>query len=197
LEKGGAVATNSMALTAWSVKYHKTMVAAEQTRLDITRATVTAEKVRLDVASGFGNFLAQLALWFPFVLVTRITEKLISSLTELEALPSSILLEAEAEKIPDSLRDLFRKMCEVLQKSEADELHKTILLGSHIERLSRLSQEIISFADRFEDAQKKLRTCVCPEEAAHYRGTIEAYKSCKLTPDQATDDDLKSHLLHF
>jgi hypothetical protein len=177
------MAANAIALTTWSIEYYQTMAAAEQARLDVTK--------------GIENFFSQAILWRRFKTVTNDTEKLIQSLTRLESKPASILLEPDAEKIPESLRDLFRTMCEVLQLCEAEGLHKTVLLRSYIARMGVLSQEVSGFADRYEDAQKKLKSRVSAEEAIQYRDAFQAYRNCDLVTEQATPDDLKRELLHF
>jgi hypothetical protein len=177
------MSANAIALTTWSVEYYQTMAAAEQ--------------ARLEVAKGIENFFGHVVLWQRLKTVTNDTEKLIHALSQVESKPASILLEPGAEKIPESLRDLFRTMCDVLQKSEAEGLHKTLLLRKIIVRIGEQSQEVSGFADRYEDAQKKLRSRVSPEEAVHYRDAFRAYGQCAPVPEEATDDDVKRELLHF
>jgi len=63
--------------------------------------------------------------------------------------------------------------------------------------LQKFSQELIGFADRFEDAQQKLRSTLAPEEAEHYREALEAYKNCELKAEQATEEDVKTESLRF
>ena len=174
------------ALTTLNVEYYETMAATEKVRGAVVKAQ-----------DGFVRGLGSLILWFPFWAVTRETEKLVSGLTMLETLPSSILLDKEAEKIPESLRELFQKMCEVLQKSEAEGLHKSSVLGGYVARLNELSRIIIGFADRFADAQIKLRSRVLPEQMEHYKESFEAYRNCELMPEQPTDEDVKRPVLHI
>jgi hypothetical protein len=187
-ENGGSLSSNTIALNSWSIGYYETMVAAEKARIEV-------EVVKRP--DGFVEYIGQFILRFFFRAVIRDTEKLISKLTELETFPSSLLLEKNAENIPTLLRELFRKMCDVLQASKAKDFHKTLLLGPSIERLSELSQLVIGFADRYEDAQNKLRSRVSAEEVTHYRDAFEAYGNSSLMPEQATDEDVKSHLLHI
>jgi hypothetical protein len=165
------------------------MAAAERARLKVAEAQRVPSAVRLS---------AGLILWYPFRRVVRDTEKLVACLTHLEALPASVLLEGDLRKIPESLRDLFRKMCEVIRMSEALGLHKTRLLAASIDQLGKLGQELTGFADRYEDALKKLRSRVSADEAVHYQEAFEAYQRCDPTPEQATDEDVKrEQLLHF
>jgi hypothetical protein len=162
------------------------MAAAERARIRVVEAQRVPAGVRLFAAA---------CLYFPFRAVVRDTERLVVCLNKLEALPSSILLQDDLKKIPESLRDLFRKMCEVIQLSETLDLHKTHLVGGYISRLAGLSQQISGFADRYEDAQKKLQSRVSPDEAIHYKESFEAYGRCEPTTEQATDEDVKRELL--
>ncbi len=179
------MATAAIALNTWSVKYHETRAVAERTRLDVTK---DPRRTTL-----FGQF----SLVPLFGVLNYLTEKLLSRLATLESQPSSFLLEGEAAKIPQSLRELFRITCDVLERAREEGLHKSFLLGRHIARLESLSQEVIGFADRFEDAQQKLRSRMTPEEAAHYREALETYRNCELKTEQATEEDAKTPILHF
>ncbi len=186
-EKGGNMATAAIALNNWSVKYYETRAVAERARIDVTPVN-DARRVTL-----FGQFrLVPL-----FGLLIYLSDKLLSRLATLETQPSSFLLEGEAAKIPQSLRQLFRITCDILQKAQEEGLHKSFLLGHHIARLQKFSQELIGFADRFEDAQQKLRSHLAPEEAEHYREALEAYKNCELKTEQATEEDVKTETLRF
>lgn len=180
------MATYAATLTACNIDYYETMAAAEKARLSIAKAH-----------DGLVRGLGVMILWFPFSVVTRETEKLVSRLTLLETLPSSVLLEKEAEGIPTSLRVLFQKMCDVLQKANAQGLHESRVLGRSIARLEEFGQQIAAFADRFEDAQAKLRSRVPPEQLDHYMESLDAYRNSTLVPDQATDEDVKRQVLHF
>jgi len=174
--------------SSWSVEYHETMAAAERTRLKIVEAQRVPAGVRL---------FAGVILWWPFRTVVHETEKLVTCLNRLEALPSSVLVDGNVKKIPASLRELFRTMCEVIQLSEELELHETRVLGASINRLAELSQQISGFADRYEDSQKKVLSRVSSEEAVHYRDSFEAYGNCQPITEHATDEDVKRELLHF
>jgi len=189
LEKGGRMSTAVLTLNTWSLEYHETMVATERARLNVART----QKL-----PGVVSVIAQLALWHPFHAATRETEKLVSLLEKMETYPSSILLEEDAAKIPQSLHELFRKMCAVIQQIELVGLHNAFFLKKNVERLAELGQQISEFADRFEDAQKKLRSRIPAEQIQHYQESFAAYGNCGPTPEQAADDDdVKSELLHF
>jgi hypothetical protein len=183
------MATAVLSLNTWSVEYYETMAAAERARLKITQA-------QRRVPSGVRLF-ASVVLFPSFRTVVHETEKLVACLSQLEAVPSSVLLEEDVGRIPESLRDLFQKMCGVIQKSEALGLHESLFLGTTICQLGGLSQQISGFADRFEDAQKKLRSRVSADEATQYKEAFEAYEGCEPAPEQATDEDVKRQLLHF
>jgi hypothetical protein len=182
------MATAVISWNTWSVEYYETMAAAERTRLKIVEAQRVPTGVRL---------FAGIILWWPFRTVVHETEKLVTCLNRLEALPSSVLVEDDVKKLPASLRDLFRTMCEVIQMSEELDLHKTRMLGANISRLAELSQQISGFADRYEDSQMKVLSRVSNDESAHYKESFEAYGHCEPTPEQATDEDVKRELLHF
>lgn len=176
-------------LNPWSVEYYETMAAAERARLKVAKAQGR-------VSTGVRLF-ASVILWPSFYTVVRDTEKLVICLSQLETLPSSVLLEEDLQRIPESLRDLFRKMCGVIQKSEALGLHRSRLLRVYIGRLGELGQQISGFADRFEDAQTKLQTRVSADEALHYKEAFEAYERCEPASEQATDEDVKREILRF
>jgi hypothetical protein len=183
------MATAVISWNTWSAEYYETMAAAERARLKVAEA-------QRRVPSGVRLF-AGVILWLPFRTVVRDTEKLVACLTRLEALPSSVLVEDDLNRIPASLRDLFKKMCEVIQMSEALDLHKTRILGNSINRLGELSQQVSGFADRYEDAQRKVLSRVSKDEAVHYKDAFDAYEHCEPAPEQATDEDVKRELLHF
>lgn len=181
------MATAAIALNTWSIEYYETMAAAERARLDVTRVNVTKK---------FG-LRGKFALVRPFRDFTRLTEHLVSRLAKLETYPSSFLLEEDAANIPRSLRELFRSMCDLLQKAETEGLQRSFLLKSSIEQMGRLSQEVIGFAVRYEEAQIKLRSRVPADEVQAYGDALEAYRNCDLKSEQATDDDVKTKLLNF
>jgi hypothetical protein len=183
------MATAVISWSTWSVEYYETMAAAERARLKVAEA-------QRGLPAGVRLF-AGVILWSPFRRVVRDTERLVECLTKLEALPSSVLVQDDLKKIPVSLRDLFRKMCEVIQISEALDLHKTRMLGTSISRLGELSQQVSGFADRYEDAQRKILSRVSNDEAVHYKDAFEAYEHCEPAAEQATDEDVKRELLHF
>lgn len=180
----------ALALNVWSLEYYQTMAAAERARLNLakTQRYATPRYIR---------FLAEAFLWYPFVAVTRDTEKLVSLLEKFETYPASILLEEDVERMPQELHNLFKKMCVVIQQTEAVGLREGRLLKTNIAKLAELSRQISGFAGRFEDAQNKLRSRVPAEQVQHYQDSFAAYESCELVPEHATDDDKKSTLLRF
>ncbi len=180
-------------MNAWSLEYqsHKTMAAAEHARLKVaqTQQLTTPKVIRV---------IAELLLWLPFHSVTRDTEKLVSLLEEMEKYPSSVLLEDDTVTIPQSLYELFKKMCAVILHTESVDLHEGFLLKGYIERLRDLSQQINGFAVRYEDAQNKLRSRVPADQVPAYQESFAAYGNCGPKPEQTVDDDdVKSELLHF
>lgn len=185
-ERRRTLATAVVTLNTWSFEFHQTMAAAEKARLTITKAQNSAYRV-----------IAQTVLYVPFRVVTRETQKLIGLLEYLETCPSSILLEEEAASIPQSLHELFRKMCIVIQLSEEKGLHEGFILKHYIPRLSDLTQQINGFASRFEDAQNKLRSRVPAEAVPQYQEIFAAYGNCAPIVEECTEDDVKSNLLRF
>jgi len=177
-------------LNAWSLEYYQTMAATERARLNVARTQRHA-------APRAVRFIAEACLWYPFFAMTRVTEKLVSLLEEFEARPASVLLEEDVEKMPQELHDLFKRICIVIQQTEAVGLSDGHLLKNNITKLGELSQQINGFAVRFEDAQSKLRARVPTERVPHYQDSFAAYGSCEPAPEQATDDDVKRELLRF
>jgi hypothetical protein len=181
------MATAALALNTWRVQFYETMAAAERARLDVR---IKKETSGINLYDRFWLVLPlSLLLYFMKVLLTR--------LAALEAQPSSFLLERDAAKMPQSLSELFRKMCDLLQKAHEEALHRSRLLGRHIAALEKFTQELGGFAARFEDAQQKLLSRVTPEEAEHYREVLEAYKNCELKTEQATEEDVKTEAFRF
>jgi len=180
-EKGGIMAT--MVLT-WGIEYHKTMVAAEKARRDVT------------MPKGW-RVAAELFLWYPFHKVTTKSAGLVSLLEKFETLPSTVLLQEETKTIPQELNELFKTMCFVLQQTEAIGLSDGIVLKKYMGRLGAISQQINTFAVRFEDAQRKLLSRIPAEEVPAYRDSFEAYWGSNLKSSEATDDDVKVGQLHF
>ncbi len=183
-QKGGNMATAVITWNTWNVEYYETMAAAERARQKVAEA----QSMRLPMGM---LVFAEAILWYPFRRVTHDTEKLVSLLEKLESYPSSDVLQEDADKMPESLRELFRKMCEVLQKTESLGLSERKLLRDYFRRMGELSQTINDFAERYEDAHKKLQARVSPQEALHYREAYEAYWNTELKSDQATEDDVK------
>jgi hypothetical protein len=181
------MATAAIALNRCSIKYHETRAFAERTRIDVT-------KVR---HSQHLNLFGRLSLVGPFAVLTYLMDKLLSRLAVLETEPSAFLLEGEAAKIPQSLRELFRIMCDVLQKSEQEGLQRSFFLNRMIARLEKQTQVLAGFADRFEDSQRKLRSVVPPEQVEAHRQALQDYIACELKSDEATEEDLKTETLHF
>jgi len=185
-----ATATMSLAGFNFNIEYHQTMKTTEEARVKVARAQAHA-------LQGHVRFVAEALLYFPFFALTRDTKKLVSLLNEFETYPSSILLEEDVEKMPEDLQELFRKMCRVLQQTEALGLHDGLILKGTLLKLSVLSQQVKGYADRFAEAQNKLRSRVSAEEVPHYRESFAEYGSCELTPDQFEEDDRKSVALRF
>src|SRR5205823_4336197 len=129
----------------------------------------------------------------PIYAMSRDFKELLDSLEKLEAYPSSILLEEEAKNIPEALRNLFRRTCDVMNHvTPLVEKPFGFLFASASSRIVELNQLLVGFADRFEYAQLALRTRVSGNE---YRDSIMGYKNCTLEPDQAVEEDLKeSHV---
>jgi hypothetical protein len=148
------------ALDTWSIKYYETRAIAERALFDIR----TAKSARP------GALFGQFSLAPLFGVLNYFMEKLLSRLTTLETQPSSwFLLQGEGAKIPQSLRELFYITVDVLQCARDEGLTKSFMLGRHFARLGELSHRLYGFANRFEDAQQKLRSRMSPEEAEEYR----------------------------
>jgi hypothetical protein len=186
IEGRRTLATAVVTLNTWSFEFHQTMAAAEKARLTIVRAQNSAYRV-----------IAQTVLWAPFHVVIRETEKLVALLELVETYPSSILLEEDAAAMPQSLHELFRKMCIVIQLSEEKGLHEGFILKHYIPRLGNLTQQINGFAVRFEDAQNKLRSRVPADAVLQYQESFAAYGNCEPVAEESTEDDVKSNLLRF
>jgi hypothetical protein len=180
------MSTAAVALNTWSIEFHQTMVAAERARQDVEKVQERAIR-----------FVAEVILWVPFHRVTNDTEKLIGLLEKLESYPSSILLEERAAGIPASLHELFRIMCDVIQEAKDCRLHNGYILKPYIDKLTKMSEQINSFAIRFEDAQNKLRSRVPAEDVVHFQESFAAYSNSGLVPDQADEEDVKRELLRF
>src|SRR5437764_9861026 len=90
------MATHALALTQCSAEYYETMAATAKVRLAIERGALQAKLIR------------------PIYAMSRDFKELLDSLEKLEAYPSSILLEEEAKNIPEALRNLFRRTCDVM-----------------------------------------------------------------------------------
>lgn len=176
----------TMVLT-WGIQYHQTMAAAETAHRDVV------EKAQSDGR----HLLAEAILWLPFRAVTKKSAALVLLLEQFETLPSTVLLAEEAKTIPQGLHELFKTMCIVLQKTEALGLSDGILLKKYIRRLGEISQQINTFAVRFEDAQKKLLSRIPPEEVPAYRESFEAYWGADLKSSEATEEDVKVGQLRF
>jgi hypothetical protein len=179
------MATAVVTLDAWSIEYHETMAAAERARQDVEKWQERALR-----------FAAEVFLYWPFKKVTGDTEKLIGLLETLESYPSSIFLEERAASIPASLHELFRAMCNVIQQAEDCGLHRGIL-KKNINKLKQMSQQVNGFALRFEDAQRKLASRVPADQVQAYQDSFAAYRNASLCPEDASEDDEKSELLHF
>src|SRR5437879_6388965 len=171
-----------------NVEYYQTMKAAERARLTVARTQEIPHQVR---------FVAELVLWYPFFAVTRDSAKLVSLLEKFETYPATVLLEEDVERMPQELEDLFKKMCRAIRQTEIAGLRDGRLLKNNITKLGDLGQQIKGYADRFADAQNKLRSRAPAEQVRHYQESFAAYGNCEPTPEQFTDDDVKSKLLRF
>jgi len=144
------------------------------------------------------GLFAELGLVLPFYIVTHDTKKLVALLERMETFPSSVLLEEDALTIPQSLQELFKKMCTVIQKTEAIGLHDGLFLKKFVKQWADLSQQIHGFAVRYEDAQEKLVNRVPAEQVAAYQASFAAYANCRPKASQGVhEDDRDSELLHF
>jgi hypothetical protein len=184
------MATAVLPLNYFNLEYYQTMKATERARLTVARTQNHAVPRHIRI-------FAEVVLWYPFFAVTRDTAKLVSLLEKFETLPASVLLEEDGEKMPQELQDLFKKMCHVIQQTEVVGLRDGLLIKNSVTKLGDLSQQIKGYADRFADAQNKLRSRVPEEQVQHYQEAFAAYGNCKPTPEQFTEDDKKSQLLRF
>jgi hypothetical protein len=182
--------TATLTMNDWNVEYYQTMKTTARARRKVVRS-------REHAAPHHVRFFAEVFLWYPFFAVTRDTTKLVSLLEEFEAYPSSVLLEEDVEKMPQELQNLFKNICRVIQLTEGAGLRDGLLLKYNITKLSGLTQQIKGYADRFADAQNKLRSRVDAEQVEQYRESFAAYGSCEPEPEQFTADDVKSTLLRF
>jgi hypothetical protein len=183
------MATATMSLTGVSIEYYQTMKTTEVARQKV-------ERTQTNVLAGHVRLVAEACLFFPFFTLTRDTKKLVSLLEQFESFPSTVLLGEDVEKLPQELQDLFKKMCRVLQLTETLGLNRGILRGSLV-KLGTLSQEVKGFADRFADAQNKLRSRVPAEDVEQYRESFAAYETCGPTHDQFEHEDRQSVALRF
>ena len=173
----------AMAITfEWQVEYHETMAATG--------------KVRLAVARGV-NILNLARIAIDLKVAVGLTGTLVVLLKRLEASPSSVLLEGEAQSIPPSLRKLFQATCGMLEQATAKGLDDNWLTKGSLTRIDQLNQQICGFADRFEDAVRMLSTRVTQQEVEAYRASLEAYANCEPASDAPDEADVKSGLLHF
>jgi hypothetical protein len=184
------MATAAMPLNGWTLEFYQTMQTTERARLNVARTQVHAVPRHI-------RFLAESFLYFPFRAVTRDTKKLVARLEIFESYPASILLEEDVEKMPQELQELFKKMCRVLQSTEAVGLSDGLILKGSVASLSKLSQQVKGFADRFADAQIKLRSRVPAEEIQAYQESFAAYGNCEPSPEQFSEEDRKASLLRF
>jgi hypothetical protein len=159
------MAMAATALNTCSIKYYETRAIAERALFDFR----TAKGAR--PGAPFGQFWLTLL----FGVLNYFMEKLLTRLTTLETQPTSFLLEGEGAKIPQSLRELFHITADILQCAREEGLDKSFMLGRHFARLEELHERLIGFADRFEDAQQKLRSRMSPEEAGQHREALEGY----------------------
>jgi len=173
------MATASIALQQWNAEYYETMAAAA--------------KAQLAVYSGAWY----VRLLMDFRKVAHEYETLVHGLAQLEASPSSILLQEEARDIPQSLRLLFRKGCVVLESADRKGLTRNWLMAQQITRINDLNQRVSGFADRYEAAQQKLATVVPAGDIGTFRDSFDAYRNCGPVSDAATEDDVKAGILHF
>jgi hypothetical protein len=193
VEKGEVMSTAVLTMDAFTLEYqsHRTIAATDNARLKVAKAQQQS-------LPRVARVIAECLLWLPFRSVVHQTQKLVGLLEKMEALPSSVLLENEMVTIPQSLHELFRKMCAVIQQTETVGLHDGFVLKTQVARLKELGQQVNGFADRYEDAQTKLRSRVAAEEVSHYQESFAAYGNCGPTPEQPIDDeDVKGELLHF
>jgi hypothetical protein len=184
------MATAAMPLNGWTIEYHQTMKTTEQARLNVARTQTHAVPRHI-------HFLGQAFLYFPFRAVTRDTKKLVSRLEIFESYPASILLEEDVVKMPQELQELFKTMCRVLQLTEAVGLSDGPILKGSVAKLGDLSQQVKGFADRFADAQIKLRSRVPADEIQAYQESFAAYGNCEPSPEQFSEEDRKASLLRF
>jgi hypothetical protein len=189
-EKGGAMSTAALTINVWNLEYYQTMRAAERARLTVARTQQYAVPQHI-------RFVAEVFLWYPFFAVTRDVAKLVSLLEKIETYPAYILLDEDAERIPQELEGLFKRMCRVIQKTEVVGLRDGRLLRNNINKWSELSQQIKGYADRFADAQEKLRSRVPAEQVQNYQESFAAYGSCEPSSIEFTSDDEKKTLLRF
>src|SRR6266404_6547073 len=156
-EGRGAMSAAALTLNVWNVEYYQTMKAAERARLTVARTQqyTVPQHVR---------FVAEVILWYPFFAVTRDTAKLVSLLEEVETYPAYVLLEEDTERMPQELEGLFKRMCRIIRQTEVVGLRDGRLLKNNITKLSELSQQVKGYADRFADAQEKLRSRVPAEQ---------------------------------
>jgi hypothetical protein len=184
------VTTVALPLNHFSMEYYETMKATERARISVARTQNHA-------APRHVRLLAEVVLWYPFYAVTRGTAKLVTLLEAFEAHPAAVLLDEEGEKIPRELQDLFRKMCLVVQQTEVVGLADGLLLKNSVTKLGEMSQQIKGYADRFADAQIKLRSRVPEDHVQAYQESFAAYANCKLTPEQFSEEETKAQLLRF
>ena len=179
-----------LSLNHWSLEYYQTMKTTERARLSVaqTQSYTVPRHVRI---------LAEVVLWYPFHAVTRDTSKLVSLLETFETQPASGLLEEDVEKMPQDLQNLFKKMCLVIRLTEDVGLSNGLLLKTRVGKLGDLSQQIKGYADRFADAQVKLRSRVPEEQVQHYQEAFAAYGNCKPTAEEFSEDASKKQLLRF
>lgn len=182
------MATAVITWNTWNVEYHETMAAAERARQKVAEA----QHMRVPIGA---RLIAEALLWLPFRVVTHDIESLVELLGQLQTYPASTVLQEDADKMPGALRELFRKMCDVLQKTEKVGLSDGMLLRRYVKRMAEQSQVINDFATLYEDARRKLLARVPAEEVGHYRDAYEAYWNTDLKSDHATDDDVKDTVL--
>jgi hypothetical protein len=147
------------ALNTWHIKYCETRAMAERVLFDMR----TAKNAR--PGGPFSHFW--LALMFG--VLNQVAAKLLSRLTILEAQPCWFLLQGTGAKLPESLGELFHTTADILQCASDEGLDKNFMLRRRIARLRGFHQRLIGFAERFEDAQQRLRSERSSEEAEQYR----------------------------
>ena len=184
------MATAAVTMNVWNIEYYQTMKVTERARLKVARTQEYAPPRHI-------RFLAEVLLWYPFFAVTRDSAKLVLLLEGFEKYPASALLDEDVEKMPAELQELFKKMCRVIQLTDRVGLRDGFLIKGRINKLGELSQDIKGYADRFADAQTKLRSRVPAEQVQDYRDSFGAYANTKPTSDEFTDEDVKSTLLRF